>query len=35
MHNRLSLTVLSIVVVVATVGWLWLLFEVAARLLGF
>jgi hypothetical protein len=34
MRIRLSLTVLSIVIVVATVGWLWLLFKVAAYLLG-
>jgi hypothetical protein len=35
MRIRLSLTVLLIVIVVATVGWLWLLFKVAARLLGY
>jgi len=34
MRIRLSLTVLAIVIVVATVGWLWLLFKVAAYLLG-
>jgi hypothetical protein len=35
MRNRLSLTVLSIVIVVAMAGWLWLLFKVAARLVGY
>src|SRR5258708_7287159 len=35
MRIRLSLTVLSMVIVVATVGWLWLLFKVAAYLLGY
>jgi hypothetical protein len=35
MRNRLSLTVLSIVIVVAMAGWLWLLFKVAARLIGY
>jgi hypothetical protein len=35
MRGRLRLTVLSIVIVVAMVGWLWLLFKVAALLLGY
>jgi hypothetical protein len=35
MRYRLSLTVLSIVIVVAMAGWLWLLFKVTARLVGY
>jgi hypothetical protein len=35
MRNHLSLTVLSIVIVIAMAGWLWLLFKVAAHLLGY
>jgi hypothetical protein len=34
MRNRLSLTVLSIVIVVAMAGWFWLLVKGAALLLG-
>jgi hypothetical protein len=35
MRIRLSLTVVSIVIVVATLGWFWLLFKIAAYLLGY